>query len=289
MYKLLTLSLLTSFFGISILKAWYVDPNRAFYPDAPYDYIRIGEGGPAASYTPVVLNEGDIAWSLDDSACDVTLERRGSELETIQYDSARCIVGPCTFYPTSIQKYKIDRASKRQNKYSPGTLKPGMTLNLSDGDLMTIVGKSTGSGTDYKVKYLNEDGDTEVKEPWTDSFDEYEFGPCEIINTTNNTEIYYILRKGEDTGSQSMIWNQTNWQWEYSDGSQNANNNSSSGGIDPTSIKYDELLGWAYFTDTPWVYSYTNLSWYYMHPTTEGFYVWNANLPDNGWILLERG
>ena len=73
------------------------------------------------------------------------------------------------------------------------------------------------------------------------------------------------------------------------DGSQNANNNSSSGGIDPTSIKYDELLGWAWFTDTNWVYSYTNLSWYYMHPTTEGFYVWNANLPDNGWMKLERG
>jgi len=73
------------------------------------------------------------------------------------------------------------------------------------------------------------------------------------------------------------------------DGSQNANNNSSSGGIDPTSIKYDELLGWAWFTDTNWVYSYTNLSWYYMHPTTDGFYVWNANLPDNGWMKLERG
>ena len=193
MIKLLTLSLLTSFFGISILKAWYVDPNRAFYPDAPYDDIRIGEGGPATSYTPVVLNEGDIAWSLNDSACDDSLGRTSeSESESIQYDSARCIVGPCTFYPVSIQKYKIDRASKRQNKYSPGTLNPGMTLNLSDGDLMTIVGKSTGSGSDYKVKYLNEDGDTEVKEPWTDSFDEYEFGPCEIINTTNNTEIYYI-------------------------------------------------------------------------------------------------
>jgi hypothetical protein len=72
------------------------------------------------------------------------------------------------------------------------------------------------------------------------------------------------------------------------DGSLRANNDSS-GGIDPTSIKYDELLGWAYFTDTNWVYSYTNLSWYYMHPTTEGFYVWNANLPDNGWMKLERG
>ena len=85
-----------------------------------------------------------------------------------------------------------------------------------------------------------------------------------------------------------MIWNQTNWQWEYSDGSQQANNDSS-GGIDPTSIKYDELLGWAWFTDTNWVYSYTNLSWYYMHSVDGDIYVWNANLPNNGWMKLERG
>ena len=85
-----------------------------------------------------------------------------------------------------------------------------------------------------------------------------------------------------------MIFNENEYNWEYSDGSQQANNDSS-GVIDPTSIKYDELLGWAYFTDTNWIYSYTNLSWYYLHPTTEGFYVWNANLPENGWMLLERG
>ena len=275
---------LSNLLPILSVGAWYVDPNRAFYPDAPYDYIRLGYDTPFPDYTVITLEDGDIAWSLNDSACDVILENDF----LITYENARCIVGPCVFRPTQIQKYKIDRASRRQNKYNPGTLKPGTSLQLLEGDLLTIVGKSKSEGNAYTIRFTNEVGIIEEETPWTDSFDEYEFGLCEIINTTSETEIYYILRKREDTGSRTMIFNESEYNWEYSDGSQHANNGSS-GAIDPTSIKYDELFGWAYFTDTNWIYSYTNLSWYYLHPTNEGFYVWNANLPDNGWMLLERG
>ena len=46
-------------------------------------------------------------------------------------------------------------------------------------------------------------------------------------------------------------------------------NSDGSSGSDSNGVKYDQLLGWVYFTDTPWVYSYTNGSWYYMHSTSE--------------------
>lgn len=55
---------------------------------------------------------------------------------------------------------------------------------------------------------------------------------------------------------------------------------------DPNSIQYDSVLGWCWFTDTPWFYSYPNGSWYYMHSGPDGIYVWNANLPNNGWMKL---
>ena len=74
-----------------------------------------------------------------------------------------------------------------------------------EGDLLTIVGKSKSEGNAYTIRFTNEVGIIEEETPWTDSFDEYEFGPCEIINTTSETEIYYILRKGDDTGSRTMI------------------------------------------------------------------------------------
>jgi hypothetical protein len=85
-----------------------------------------------------------------------------------------------------------------------------------------------------------------------------------------------IIRASK-TGSKTLAWNGTGWA-STSD-SQLANN---SGG----SVEYNNLLGWAYFTDTNWVYSYTNLSWYYLHGTSDGLYAWNANLPDSGWFKL---
>ena len=167
---------------------------------------------------------------------------------------------------------------------------------LNRGDVATVIGTTSGSnGTIYV-----DDGEDEVEfeHQWGRTTTEplKIVGPCTIHLAWHNSNTNgfvstttFAIQRASDTGSTTLAWNGTEWEGSNDDGSQNANNNSSSGGIDPTSIKYDELLGWAWFTDTNWVYSYTNLSWYYMHPTTEGFYVWNANLPDNGWMKLERG
>ena len=55
---------------------------------------------------------------------------------------------------------------------------------------------------------------------------------------------------------------------------------------DSNSIQYNQVLGWCWFTDTPWFYSYSNGSWYYMKSLNESIYVWNANLPNDGWMKL---
>ena len=115
-------------------------------------------------------------------------------------------------------------------------------------------------------------------------------GPCKLKTHTQFDASFVTLKilRASESGNKTLEWDGSKYAGttitDSSDGSQQASN-----GVNPTSIKYDELLGWAYFTDTNWVYSYTNLSWYYMHPTSEGFYVWNANLPENGWTKLERG
>jgi hypothetical protein len=116
-------------------------------------------------------------------------------------------------------------------------------------------------------------------------------GPCKLgLRTNESSRVFVTLKilRTSESGYKTLEWDGSKYAGttitDSSDGSQQASN-----GVNPTSIKYDELLGWAYFTDTNWVYSYTNLSWYYMHPTSEGFYVWNANLPENGWTKLERG
>lgn len=103
------------------------------------------------------------------------------------------------------------------------------------------------------------------------------FNPCLIT---------LAIQRASDTGSKTLSWNGS--EWEGSDDSQLADNNSNNSSLvpDPNGIKYDQLLGWCYFTDTPWLYSYTNGSWYYLHSLPDGIYVWNANLPDNGWVKL---
>lgn len=123
-------------------------------------------------------------------------------------------------------------------------------------------------------------------------------GPCKLGPRWDKEKAHYMgwvvfkILRASESGNKTLEWDGEKYAGsittDSSDGSQQANNDSS-GGIDPTSIKYDELLGWAYFTDTNWVYSYTNLSWYYMHSVDGDIYVWNANLPDNGWQKLERG
>ena len=159
-------------------------------------------------------------------------------------------------------------------------------VELGNGDVAKIL-----SGVNHSVVF--DDGDDVYMINFNDIYNPQTMcvGPgriCLISNSESfsdyrSSTVTIAIQRASDTGSKTLAWNGTEWEGS-SDGSQQANN-----GVNPTSIKYDELLGWAYFTDTNWVYSYTNLSWYYMHPTSEGFYVWNANLPDNGWMKLERG
>ena len=161
-------------------------------------------------------------------------------------------------------------------------LKPSDTLTLESGDA---------------AKLINATGDAMGTFWFNDGIEDMEFrtngtpfniviGPGVISHTRG--VLIFAIQRASDTGSTTLAWNGTEWEGSNNDGSQQANNGSS-GGIDPTSIKYDELLGWAWFTDTNWVYSYTNLSWYYMHSVGGDIYVWNANLPDNGWQKLVRG
>ncbi len=117
-------------------------------------------------------------------------------------------------------------------------------------------------------------------------------GPCKLgLRENENINSFVTLKilRVSQSGYKTLEWNGEKYAGTTttgsSDGSQQANNNSSPV-PDPSGIKYDSLLGWVYFTDTPWVYSYTNGSWYYMHSLPDGIYVWNANLPDNGWIKL---
>lgn len=173
-------------------------------------------------------------------------------------------------------------------KYEYVRLKTGQSFELGSGGTARLIAASWDSTGNY---YLN-DGEESFSFYLQSSGNPLNphllVGPG-VVSSGNNKYLTFAIQRASDTGSTTLAWNGTELEGSNDDGSQNANNNSSSGGIDPTSIKYDELLGWAWFTDTNWVYSYTNLSWYYIHPTTEGFYVWNANLPDNGWMKLERG
>jgi hypothetical protein len=45
-----------------------------------------------------------------------------------------------------------------------------------------------------------------------------------------------------------------------------------------TSTNYELLSSWCYFSEYPWVYSYTNNSWYYLMPSNSGLYAWNENI-----------
>lgn len=155
-------------------------------------------------------------------------------------------------------------------------------FELKSGDIAELL-MELGHTSEQRVSFSN--GKTV---PWRS---DRLVGPCTVYISEGSyidppTTGWRILR-ASTTGSKTLA--AATSQFEQTDDDTQQANNDSSDGIDPTSIKYDELLGWAWFTDTNWVYSYTNLSWYYMHPTTEGFYVWNANLPDNGWMKLERG
>jgi len=173
-------------------------------------------------------------------------------------------------------------------KYEYVRLKTGESFELGSGDTARLIAASWNSTGSYSFSDGEESFDFYVQSSGNPLNPHIMVGPG-VVSSGNNKYLTFAIQRASDTGSTTLAWNGTEWEGSSDDGSQNANNNSSSGGVDPTSIKYDELLGWTWLTDTNWVYSYTNLSWYYMHSVGGDIYVWNANLPDNGWQKLERG
>ena len=117
----------------------------------------------------------------------------------------------------------------------------------------------------------------------------YFVGPGTLIladyYATSGESVTIGIQRASETGSTTLAWNGSTWQGSTNT-QQGSNTNNNSPVSNPSNIKYDELLGWVWFTDTPWVYSYTNGTWYYLHSMPDGIYVWNANLPNNGWMKL---
>jgi len=110
-------------------------------------------------------------------------------------------------------------------------------------------------------------------------------GPSTVSCSDNSDYITLKIERASQTGSKTLEWDGSKYAGGVIQNSNN-NNDNSSPVPDASGIKYDSLLGWCYFTDTPWFYSYTNGSWYYMHSMQDGIYVWNANLPNDGWMKL---
>ena len=163
------------------------------------------------------------------------------------------------------------------------------SFTLNSGDVAKVIGSSKTKGDIY----VNDgDGDIEFSHTLESGLPQMIVGPCTVKLAYHDQNAGYVssttfaIKRASDTGSTTLAWNGS--EWEGSDDSQLAdnNNNNSSPVPDPNGIKYDQLLGWCYFTDTPWIYSYTNGSWYYMHSMQNGIYVWNANLPNDGWMKL---
>ena len=165
-------------------------------------------------------------------------------------------------------------------KYEYVRLKAGDTLTLEGGDAAKLINASTDAMSTFSFNDGEEDIEFYVS---ANSFNVV-VGPGVISNTRGC--LVFAIERASDTGSKTLAWNGS--EWKGSDDSQLADNNSnnSSPVPDASGIKYDQLLGWCYFTDTPWFYSYTNGSWYYMKSLNEGIYVWNANLPNDGWMKL---
>ena len=162
----------------------------------------------------------------------------------------------------------------------------GDSIELKSGDVAKVI------GVPYQTKplLLFWDGETYTRF-LVDDKTNLIVGPGTLIAaypatsfSPKRNKLHIAIQRSSDTGSTTLAWNGNDWT--KSSNAQQANNNSSSPVPDPNGIKYDSLLGWVWFTDTPWMYSYTNGSWYYMRSSNDGIYVWNANLPNSGWMKL---
>ena len=167
-------------------------------------------------------------------------------------------------------------------KYEYVRLKKNDSFSLNSGDTARLVAFSPTRYSDSFSFSMGDDSFTFYGSDKTNLL----VGPGTVTSRADQSLLIFAIQRASDTGSKTLAWNGS--EWEGSDDSQLADNNNdnSSPVPDPNGIKYDQLLGWCYFTDTPWFYSYTNGSWYYMHSLPDGIYVWNANLPNNGWMKL---
>lgn len=169
------------------------------------------------------------------------------------------------------------------------------TFTLESGDIAEVVSQASNGGKSGEI-YVELDNTLlsyEIGFGGSWGYKNIIVGPCTVhltgsprYNDLLGDCLTWRIKRASETGSKTLAWNGS--EWEGSDDSQLADNNSnnSSPVPDASGIKYDQLLGWCYFTDTPWFYSYTNGSWYYMKSLNEGIYVWNANLPNDGWMKL---
>ena len=169
------------------------------------------------------------------------------------------------------------------------------TLVLQNGDIAWVVNGGATFHQSNQLDRFNVDNLHSVEfasSPEVNSFREHHYenatfvGPCYIWMeeaAIADFVTFKILRSAE-SGNKTLEWDGEKFAGGII---QDTDNNDNSSPVpDPNGIKYDQLLGWCYFPDTPWIYSYTNGSWYYMHSMQDGIYVWNANLPSNGWMKL---
>jgi hypothetical protein len=192
-------------------------------------------------------------------------------------------------------------------KYEFVRMTHGMTIDLAAGDAAKVVAFTPdASGNDWLI--LEDNG---AKMPYPVNLGDKDtsdlpgpfiiVGPGKLTASLNNAggrESHFIgnnkyitstqtvtiaIERSSDTGSKTLAWNEKIWEGGNAENQQASNNSIVP---DPSGIKYDSLLGWVWFSDTPWVYSYTNGSWYYLHSMPDGIYVWNANLPNSGWMKL---
>lgn len=166
-------------------------------------------------------------------------------------------------------------------EYEFKTLSGANSLSLSEGQIAKVISVSDGVSGWLKVEEMNGFqivrsafyGKSEVSLIGT-----IFVGSAKITSHGGRTFTFAI----ENNGSTTLI-GKTPLKNESTEDSQQASNSLVP---DPNKIQYDRLFGWCYFTDTPWIYSYTNGSWYYINSSSGNVYVWNANLPDNGWMKL---
>ena len=247
--------------------------------------------------TQCIVGPGKIyaAWhdgTTKDACITLSIEKEG--YNNVEY--TKLIFDPndnLTLYHEEVvpDNSSVHPAGSSWRKYYSGT---GLTLN--SGDYAQVIGYSPkGAGSlvlnagDKKINYhyRKQDITSSFSSAYLPVSDNIIVGEGQLYLGSEADPGYDLsedvkwvdirIVRASKTGSKTLAWNGTGWA-STSD-SQLANN---SGG----SVEYNNLLGWAYFTDTNWVYSYTNLSWYYLHGTSDGLYAWNANLPDSGWFKL---